>query len=153
MPRCEITRPATLPALLERCGGAEAARGAAGGTGSASGTGFCTEARLPLRLVPGLCPAPREASAPPARSKRAGRVTGRLISCLGIVFLLRNHCPVLHSRLWRSRWRFLGFLKVVFFFLHFECSASVGPPASKPDSHVCISMARARRSLKEQPFS
>ena len=72
-------------------------------------SGFCTEARLPPRLVPGLCPAPREASAPPARSKSAGRVAERLISCLGIVFLLRNHCPVLHSRLGRSRWHFPGF--------------------------------------------
>ena len=76
MPGHEITRPATLPALLERCGGAEAARGAAGGAGSRpepwSSSQDC--ARLPGRR--------REASAPPARSKSAGRVAERLISCL-----------------------------------------------------------------------
>ena len=40
MPRREITGPATLPALLERCGGAEAARGAAGGAGSRPEPGY-----------------------------------------------------------------------------------------------------------------
>ena len=78
--------------------------------GAAMGTGFCTEARLPLRLVPGLCPAPRAASAPPHRSKSAERVAGRLISCLGIVFLHGNHCPVLRSRIaglaaWLGPWK------------------------------------------------
>ena len=80
-----------------------------------SGTGFCTEARLPPRLVPGLCPSPRAASAPPARSKSVRSVADRLISCLGIIFLPGNHCPVLHSRLGRRWWRIPGFQDPLFF--------------------------------------
>ena len=40
MPRHEISRTATLPTLLGRCGGAEAAWGAVAGTGSPPEPGY-----------------------------------------------------------------------------------------------------------------
>ena len=82
---------------------------------------------------------PKAASAPPHRSKSAGRVVRRLIPSPGIVFWLRNHCPVLPSRLERPRWPFPRFQDLRFFFGHFEPSES---PASKPDSIIATLCVR-----------